>query len=240
MNRTLELVKTVYEIGQLKELFEIEGPQVALAGRSNVGKSSLVNCLAGRKSLAKISSTPGKTRSLNFYAVHPGNFYLVDLPGYGYARCSKAERQKWAKLIDAFIKDNRWLQGVATLLDSRLTPQRLDLEMTSYLQQAGIPLLAVLTKTDKVKQRDRSARQKEWRDLLHTNSLPLCFSSKTGMGRDNLWNRLAAMALGEEAVPRTETEPDAAEKKPNAPSAAKTPGKTPEAAQPPVDTSETE
>ena len=91
MNRTIELVQTIYEIKQLEDIDE---PQIALAGRSNVGKSSLVNLLAGRKKLAKISSKPGKTRSLNYYKVNPDGYFLVDLPGYGYAKCSKTERTK--------------------------------------------------------------------------------------------------------------------------------------------------
>jgi Predicted GTPase len=96
MNRTLTIVKTAFLADQMGG---VELPQVALAGRSNVGKSSLINCLAGRRQLAKTSATPGKTRSLNYYEVAPQGYCLVDLPGYGYARCSKAERDKWAELI---------------------------------------------------------------------------------------------------------------------------------------------
>lgn len=188
MNRTLEIVKTIYEISQLEPM---ELPQVALAGRSNVGKSSLVNCLGGRKKLAKISSTPGKTRSLNYYLVKPDEFYLVDLPGYGYAKCSKAERAKWGKLIESYMQENPWLKAVAVLMDSRLTPQKLDIEMTSYLRHMGIPIIPVLTKGDKIKQRERSAIQKQWRDLLQQDKLPLVVSSKTGMNRERLWELLA-------------------------------------------------
>ncbi len=191
MNRTLEIVKTIYEISQLETL---EAPQVALAGRSNVGKSSLVNCLSGRKKLAKISSTPGKTRSLNYFKVHPDDFYIVDLPGYGYAKCSKSERQKWAKLIETYMTDNPWLKAVAVLLDCRLTPQKLDIEMTSYLRKMNIPILPVLTKADKIKQKDRAKIQNQWKDLLQQEKLPLLVSSKTGMNREKLWDILAAAA----------------------------------------------
>lgn len=191
MNRTIELVKTIYEIKQLEE---VAAPQIALAGRSNVGKSSLVNRLAGRKKLAKISSKPGKTRSLNYYQVNPDGFYLVDLPGYGYAKCSKAERASWAKLIDAYIQNNNHLKAVAVLLDSRLPPQKLDMELTSYLGKLGIPIIPVLTKSDKTKQRDRAKLQNQWKDILQQNKTPLCFSSKTGMGEDKLWNALAELA----------------------------------------------
>jgi GTP-binding protein len=191
MNRSLEIVKTIYEISQLEPMAL---SQVALAGRSNVGKSSLVNCLGGRKKLAKISSTPGKTRSLNYFMVRPDEFYLVDLPGYGYAKCSKTERAKWGQLIERYMVDNPWLKAVAVLLDSRLSPQKLDIEMTSYLKHMGIPIIPVLTKGDKIKQRDRAAIQHQWRDLLQYDYMPLVVSSKTGMNRDKLWEILAKAA----------------------------------------------
>lgn len=191
MNRTIELVKTIYEISQLEDFDEA---QIALAGRSNVGKSSLVNRLAGRKKLAKISSKPGKTRSLNYYRVNPDGFYLVDLPGYGYAKCSKVERAKWAKLIDAYMKDNSQLKAMAVLLDSRLTPQKLDLELTSYLKGAGIPIIPVLTKADKPKQRELAKLQNQWQDILQMDWKPILFSSKTGKGEDKLWASLAEHA----------------------------------------------
>ncbi|NJB66830.1 GTP-binding protein [Desulfobaculum xiamenense] len=191
MNPTLELEKTIYLMNQLEEM---PAPQVAMAGRSNVGKSSLINCLAGRKSLAKISATPGKTRSLNFYRVKPDEFYLVDLPGYGYARCSMSEREKWGKLIDAYLRNNHWLRAVAVLLDSRLTPQKIDLELVSYLQGAGIPMIPVLTKIDKTKQKDCAQRQRQWQNILGSENLPLLCSAKTGMGRDALWRAMREAA----------------------------------------------
>jgi len=194
MNRSIELIKTIYEIKQLEPT---DVPQIALAGRSNVGKSSLINRLAGRKELAKTSSKPGKTRSLNYYQVQPDGYFLVDLPGYGYAKCSKAERDKWAKLIEVYIKDNAQLRGVAVLLDSRLTPQKLDLELTSYLRRLGIPIIPVLTKSDKPKQRDRAQVQQQWKDILQLDRAPICFSAKTGMGEAKLWEILTGYAIGE-------------------------------------------
>jgi len=194
MNRTIELVKTIYEIKQLAECEDFTEAQIALAGRSNVGKSSLVNRLAGRKKLAKISSKPGKTRSLNYYKVNPDGYFLVDLPGYGYAKCSKTERVKWAKLIEAYMKDNPHLKAVVVLLDSRLTPQKIDMELTSYLRSMRIPIIPVLTKSDKPKQRDRAKLQSQWKDILQEDKAPLCFSSKTGMGEDKLWDILAEFA----------------------------------------------
>lgn len=186
MNKTLTITDTAYTVDQLEQTLP-DAPQIAMAGRSNVGKSSLINCLAGAKSLAKISSTPGKTRSINFFAVRPGGYYLTDLPGYGYARCSKAERAKWATLIEGYLSKAQGLCAVAVLLDARLDPQRLDLEMVSYVRHLGLPLIAVLTKADKVKQKDQAKRTSQWREILRQNHPPLLFSSKTGRGRDKLW-----------------------------------------------------
>jgi GTP-binding protein len=184
MPSTVILEKTIYTIDQLEEM---PLPQLALAGRSNVGKSSLLNKLTGRKNLAKISSTPGKTRSLNFYKVSPEEFYLVDLPGYGYARCSKAERDKWAALINKYLRGNTRLFGVVALLDSRLPPQALDIDLITFIRAQGIEVFPVMTKADKCKQPVRSANQAAWQRLLGSEKPPLLTSSHSGMNIDKLW-----------------------------------------------------
>jgi len=184
MPSTVILEKTIYTIDQLEEM---PLPQLALAGRSNVGKSSLLNKLTGRKNLAKISSTPGKTRSLNFYKVLPEDFYLVDLPGYGYARCSKSEREKWATLINRYLRGNTRLFGVVALLDSRLPPQALDIELITFIRSQGIDVYPVMTKADKCKQPVRSANQAAWQRLLGSEKPPLLTSSHSGMNIDKLW-----------------------------------------------------
>ena len=184
MPSTVILERTIYTIDQLGEM---PLPQLALAGRSNVGKSSLLNKLTGRKNLAKISSTPGKTRSLNFYKVTPEEFYLVDLPGYGYARCSKSERDKWATLISKYLRGNTRLFGVIALLDSRLPPQALDIELIKYINAQGIDVFPVLTKADKCKQPVRHANQAAWQRLLGTEKPPMLISSHSGMNIDKLW-----------------------------------------------------
>ncbi|MFZ5813025.1 MAG: ribosome biogenesis GTP-binding protein YihA/YsxC [Thermodesulfobacteriota bacterium] len=188
----MNLTETVYLPSQLKT---VAAPQVALAGRSNVGKSTLVNTLGQRKGLAKISATPGKTRSLNFYHVRPGDFYLVDLPGYGYARCAKSEREKWATLIDVYLRGNPWLRAVAAVVDCRLPPQALDLDLLAYASAQGVPTLVVLTKADKCTQREREMRKKIWTDIL--GAPPLLFSGKTGLGREALWTAITAMAFSD-------------------------------------------
>lgn len=193
MPQSLELIATVYLPEQLGAA-PLDVPQVALAGRSNVGKSSLVNRLAGTKKLAKISATPGKTRSINFYRVNPDGWFLVDLPGYGYARTSKSEREKWAQLIEAYLTRAKGLRAVAVLLDSRLDPQVLDMDMVSWLKQTGTPALAVLTKADKCKQREIARRQSQWREIMRSPVPPLPFSAVTGKGTENLWALLDGAA----------------------------------------------
>lgn len=188
----LELVKTVYTLDQL-EAMDLD--QVAVAGRSNVGKSSLINMLGQRKNIARISSKPGKTRSLNFFLVRPHQFYLVDLPGYGYAQCSKKEREKWGLLIQRYLQGNDRLMGVVILLDSRLAPQDLDLNLVSYLRSLSIPILPVLTKADKCNVRQRAVVQNTWRELLETDEPPMTVSSRTGMNIDKLRSRIVQTAV---------------------------------------------
>ena len=139
---TLTLESTVYT---LQQLLDVPEAQVALAGRSNVGKSSLINALAVRKKLAKVSATPGKTRSINFYRVQPHNFFLVDLPGYGYARASHSERRSWATLLEKYLSTCKNLRALALLLDSRLPPQKLDLDLAGFARSCRLPLLPILT-----------------------------------------------------------------------------------------------
>ena len=189
MALSLTLETTAYTLDQLICRPE---PQIALAGRSNVGKSSLINALAGRKKLAKVSSTPGKTRSVNFYKVSPFDFYLVDLPGYGYARASHAERQKWARLLERYLAECISLKALVLLLDCRLPPQKIDLELASFARECRLPLLPILTKADKCKQQERALRQNEWQDLLGVK--PLVTSAESRMGMEELRQALASAA----------------------------------------------
>ena len=181
----LVLEHTIYTLNQL---LSIDKPQIALAGRSNVGKSSLVNALAGQKKLAKVSATPGKTRSINFYRVEPHDYYLVDLPGYGYARASHAERRAWAQLLEKYLSGCPQLKALALLLDSRLDPQKLDLDLSRFARECGLDILPILTKADKCTQRERAARAAQWRDILGV--MPLITSSSKKTGLRELWQRL--------------------------------------------------
>ncbi len=179
----LKLETTAYTKEQLR--FP-DLPQIALAGRSNVGKSSLINSLAGQKKLAKTSSTPGKTRSINFFLAPEENFYLVDLPGYGYARCSKMEREKWGELIQEYLQDNPHLAGVVLLLDSRIAPQSSDLDLAHYVESLQARLLPVLTKADKCNQKQRQLALKRWQKLLKRAHKPILFSAQTRQGQQDL------------------------------------------------------
>lgn len=194
MHPTLELEATAFTLDQLRDR---EAPQIALAGRSNVGKSSLINALANRKQLAKTSSTPGKTRSVNYYRASPQNFLLVDLPGYGYAQCSKAEREKWAVLINKYLELTPGLKGLILLLDCRLPPQKADMALAAFAQQQRLTILPVLTKADKCTRKDQSTRQKEWEALLGRR--PLLTSASKREGVDAVWKELLAF-FTEESV----------------------------------------
>ncbi len=187
---TLTIESTIFTVDQLIEKMEQdELMQIAFAGRSNVGKSSLINALAGRKQLAKISSTPGKTRSLNYYLVSPESFYLVDLPGYGYARCSHEERNKWAKLIEYYLLNSARLVALALLIDSRIPPQQADKDLANFAYNNNIPILPVLTKIDQCKQREVAAIEKQW-TLLLNGIQPHPVSAKNGRGIEGLWNKV--------------------------------------------------
>lgn len=164
-----------------------ELPEVALAGRSNVGKSSLLNKLVNRKGLARTSNTPGRTRLINFFLVN-GLFRLVDLPGYGYAKVSDRERESWRKMIEGYLKNRENLRGVVLLVDSRHPPTAQDVQMYHWLKHYGIPTAVAATKADKL------SRNKLLQSLkVIRTTLPLAggdplvpFSAETGQGREEL------------------------------------------------------
>jgi GTP-binding protein len=185
---TLTLDATVFTPAQLEPRL---GPpsgrnEIALAGRSNVGKSSLLNALAGRRRLAKTSSTPGKTRSLNYYAVNPDGFWLVDLPGYGYARCSREEQKRWTELTNLYLERSPALRALLLLLDCRLPPQDSDQRLVAFARGRGLDLLPVLTRADQCPQRQQADRSRQWSPLL-AGVEPLVVSSKSGRGLEDLW-----------------------------------------------------
>ncbi|KRQ86137.1 putative GTP-binding protein EngB [Caloramator mitchellensis] len=166
-------------------------PEIALAGRSNVGKSSLINTLVNRKSLARISSTPGKTRTINFYNINDA-FYFVDLPGYGYAKVSKEEKAKWGKMIEDYLNNRQQLRLVVLLVDSRHNPTDDDKLMLQYIRSSNKKVIVVMTKTDKLTRNELNKNINMIKKELQLSSEDtlLQFSSLKKIGREELLNKI--------------------------------------------------
>jgi GTP-binding protein len=161
-------------------------PEVAFAGRSNVGKSSLLNCLVHRKKFARVSNTPGRTREINFFMVNDA-FVFVDLPGYGYARVSKERRAEWRPLIESYLRRSPQLRGIVQLLDVRHDPTNDDRLMLDFLSEIGVPTIVVLTKVDKLTPTERRKQLAELPLRLGVDAEQvIAFSASTGEGRDEL------------------------------------------------------
>ena len=163
-------------------------PEIAFAGKSNVGKSSLINALMNRKSYARISATPGKTQTINFYNINQ-EFYLVDLPGYGYAKVSEQEKQKWGQMVERYLHGSKQLRAVFLLIDIRHDPSANDKLMYDWIVSQGYHPIIIATKLDKIK---RSQRDKQVRTIrqglgLLPGSIVIPFSSVTKQGRDEIW-----------------------------------------------------
>lgn len=161
-------------------------PEFVLAGRSNVGKSSFVNALIQRKSFARTSSTPGKTRTINFYAVNDA-FFLVDLPGYGYAKTGPVEQEKWDRLIRRYLSEGEDIEEVILLLDSRRVPNEMDLQMFQWILAAtGYEPIVIITKMDKLKRSQHAKAIKEIREKLGASKdcIMIPFSAETKSGRE--------------------------------------------------------
>jgi len=185
---SVEFVKSVVDV---KNVPKDNLKEVAFAGRSNVGKSTLINCLINRKKLVKTSSTPGKTRQLNFFRINQ-RFYFVDLPGYGFAKVSKQERQRWQKLIENYLTNNSKLSGVVSIIDMRLGPTKLDLQLLEWLNSFELPVILVATKSDKLS-KSRVTNQlrkynKEASPYINDQIVP--FSAVNGNGKKELWHEI--------------------------------------------------
>lgn len=165
-------------------------PEVAFAGRSNVGKSSLINCLTNRKKLAKTSSTPGKTRLINFFNIND-ILMLVDLPGYGWAKVSKEEQSAWGEMVSRYLTERKSLKAVIVILDVRRELSHLDRRLYEMLAQLEVANITVLTKIDKVNQSDAAKRKNEIKNTLGLDSQEIIlFSSVTGKGKKELWKAI--------------------------------------------------
>jgi GTP-binding protein len=172
---------------------ESELPEIAFSGRSNVGKSSLLNRLVRRKAFARVSRTPGRTREINFFRVNSG-FILADLPGYGYAKISKEKKADWKPLIEGYLRGTPQLVGVVQLLDIRREPSEDDVAMLDYLAELELPTIVVLTKADKLSPNAANARADEiMKSLSLERDQTILFSATTGQGRDELAAAVASL-----------------------------------------------
>lgn len=173
--------------------------EFAFSGRSNVGKSSLINKIMNRKSLARVSSMPGKTVTINFYSLE--NIFVVDLPGYGYAKVSKTEKQRWAGLIEGYLNDDRNLALVFQLIDFRHKPTADDIMMINFLIDSEIPFVVILTKADKMKKKEREERRKALlEEIPCADEITMIeFSSETGEGVDEVRAIIESVAEDDEA-----------------------------------------
>lgn len=172
--------------GKFSQIPPCEGIEIAFAGRSNVGKSTLINKLFNRKNLARVSSVPGKTATINFYKLE--NIFFADLPGYGYAKVSKSEKQRWSELIEGYLNSDRDFYLVFLLIDMRHAPSADDLQMIDYLIETERPFVIVLTKADKLKKSERISRMEKFADEIpHFDEIhTVPFSSQTFEGVEEL------------------------------------------------------
>lgn len=184
--KTAEFVKSSSKVSECPPP---DKPEYAFIGRSNVGKSSLINLLTNRGKLAKVSSRPGKTKLINHFLIDDA-WYLVDLPGYGWAKVSKSEQAKWKTMIDGYFRERENLVNVFVLIDSRHDPQKNDLEFINYLGKAGIPISLVFTKVDKQGVNKAQSNIAKFRKVLKKDweEVPPSFatSTATGIGKDDL------------------------------------------------------
>jgi len=179
-----------------EELPDLELPEVAFAGRSNVGKSSAINCLLGRKGAARVSGRPGRTQAINLFTIG-GAVVFADLPGYGYAEVPDRVQERWKAIIEQYLAERQRLKLVVVLVDARRKPQAMDGQLLYALTEARIPALVVATKVDKLKRNERARNLKALRDEFRLKPEQVVpFSAMTREGRDVAWDRIEAACRG--------------------------------------------
>lgn len=186
------------EVSFLKSAFNkthyppADRPEIAFAGKSNVGKSSLLNVLVNRKKLARTSSTPGRTQALNFFNFGNDRFYLVDLPGYGFARVPLSVKASWRKMVQSYLEFRPSLKALIVIMDIRRDISDEDISLINWLAEYGIKLIPVFTKADKLKPQKRAARLKQLKKDFSqiSDHSPVLFSARTREGKDEIWSRI--------------------------------------------------
>jgi len=170
-------------------------PEIAFAGRSNAGKSSLINALVNRKNLAKTSSTPGKTRLINFFTINNA-VYFVDLPGYGYAKVSQSEKRYWKPMVESYLSSRKTLRGVVIISDIRRVPGAEEIELMGWLANLHIPAIIISSKADKLSNNEQFRQRRAVSRTLSTEPEELIlFSAKTRQGMDKVWEKIEAALL---------------------------------------------
>lgn len=183
-----EKQKFIQSVFKISDIPKNRLPEVILCGRSNVGKSSFINSFFNRKDLAKVSSTPGKTRSINFYEIDD-TFYVIDLPGFGYAKTGKTQRIMWSRLIEEFISSSNYIRLAIHFIDSRHKPTELDYRLNKLLHELNVPYIILLSKVDKLKQAELSLSKKNLAEFLpevDLNSSVVNYSSVKPVGKKNI------------------------------------------------------
>lgn len=184
--------------GVTSKLPENDKVEIAFAGKSNVGKSSLINALMNRKSLARTSAQPGKTQTINFYNINDA-MYLVDLPGYGFAKVPQSEKIKWGKLIERYLQNSKQLRAVFLLIDIRHAPSQNDVIMYNWIIENGYNPIIIATKLDKIKRSQINKNVKIIKETLKAEkgTIVIPFSAETKQGRDEIWELMDRIVLGE-------------------------------------------
>lgn len=191
MKFPIQKAEIIISAVQEEQYPKIRLPEVAIAGRSNVGKSSLINTLLNRKKLARTSSKPGRTRTINFYNIED-ELLFVDVPGYGYAKVSKGELEKWSNMMEHYFSTRETLAKAILIVDLRHKPTAQDVQMYEYLKHLEIPVIVVATKADKVK---RGVRNRHINQVFNTlnvadGDVVIPFSSETGEGKNDVWSKI--------------------------------------------------
>lgn len=191
MNKADPIRKAEFLVTAVKpsQFPEADRPEAAFAGRSNAGKSTLLNALARRRSLARTSRTPGRTQAINFFNIND-RFYFVDLPGFGFAQVPRAVQARWAPMVEGYLSAGRDIRAVVLILDIRRDPREEERNLLNLLAARRVPVLPVLTKMDKVNRSQRAGRAAAVREALGLDRPPLLFSGLSGEGLEDVWQTL--------------------------------------------------